>query len=367
MIEAPVKPKGMLDQDIDKQMNPDLSNVPMDAKQSSTLLMVKPNAPAVEKPPVSESSKGLLDDLETPISEPAKLVEKPVKSRADQFSELKALREAAEARATTAERELEKARKGGTDAETFRTRAEQAERELEKAALERSPRYQAAYVQKPKELIEQAKELAKEFEVSESTIDQALALNGKPRRDFIDQNFNSGSAVSEITGILHTIDDIFKSRNSELENHKVALEKDFKAQQDELAARGIQTTEARIQKFESLLQNVAEKVGAPFKKTGEAERDSIVESNLKMARSLVDGTATPEDQAVAPYLAVAAREYMRLSKTQAAHISKLEARLKEYGDHEPLGTHAELGSERPSSGGKPMGLLEKAKQDFGRG
>lgn len=360
---APVKPKGMLSQDIDAAMNPDLATKPVE--NSTTIIQRQMDNPVI--PPKKEDtipSKGLLGDME--VAEPVKLTEKPSKTPQESFAELKAKRESAEKRAEQAEKELEKARRGSVDSETFKTRAEAAERELEKAAIERSPRWQREFIQKPKDMLDGAKALAKELEVPEATIDQAAALQGKARRDFIDQNFNSASAVSEITQILHSIDDIVKTRNSELENHKVTLQKEIEAQQEELKKQGIQTIEARVQKFESLLPAVAEKIGAPFKKTGEAVQDANVEANLKLARSLADGTANDEDQAAAPYLAVAARQYMKTAKAQAAHIAKLEARLREYGDHEPMGTHTENNGERTQSTGKPKGLMAKAAEDFGR-
>lgn len=359
--QAPVKPQGMMAQDIDAAMNPDLATKPVENSTTIIQRQIDKIEPAKKE---NEPSKGLLGDIDTP--EPVKTPEKMPKGPQESFAELKAKRAGAEKRAEQAEKELEKYRKSSVDTDALKTRAEAAERELEKAAIERSPRFRQQYIEKPKELINQAKELAKEFEVPETTVDQAAALQGKARRDFIDQNFSSPSAVSEITQILHSIDDIVKTRNSELENHKATLEKEIQSQQEELEKRGIQTIEARVQKFDSLLPTVAEKIGAPFKKIGESSHDATVDENLKLARSLVDGTANDEDQAAAPYLAVAARQYMKTAKSQAAHIAKLEARLKQYGDSEPLGTHSENNGERSQSAGKPMGLMAKANQDFGK-
>lgn len=357
--QAPVKPQGMLSQDIDKGMNADLANKPV---ENSTTIMMRPreDKKADTKDVAPKPTNGLLGDME---HEPPK---KPDKPPQQSFKELAALRDKAEKQRDEALKELEQARKTSTDAEAFKTKAETLEKELEKASLERSPRYRQMYVDKPKELLGQAKDLAKEFEVPESIIDQAASLDGRSRRDFIDQNFTSPSAVSEITQILHSIDDIFKTRNQELEHHKTSIDKYEKEQQDELAKHGIQSKEVMIQKFEKLLPAVSEKLGSPFTKSGETEHDTSVEENLKMARSLVDGTANEDDVAVAPYLAVAARLYRKQNKSLIDENAKLKARLKQYGDNEPLATHVGGGSESSSSGGKPKGILARANEDFGR-
>lgn len=347
----------MLSQDIDKGMNPDLANKPV---ENSTTIMMRPKEE--KKPePNPKPNNGLLEEME---QEPPK---KPEKKQPDQsFKELSELRHKAEKERDELRAELEKSRKGNTDSETYRVKAEQLEKDLEKAALERTPRYRQMFVEKPNELMGQAKDLAKEFEVSETVIDQAASMKGRQRQDFIDQNFTSPSAVSEITQILHSIDDIFKTRNQELENHKTSLDKYEKEQQEELAKQGIQTKEAMIQNFEKLLPAVAEKLGHPFKKSGENEHDSTVDENLKMARSLVDGTANEDDIAVAPYLAVAARLYRKQNKTLIDENTKLKTRLKQYGDNEPLSTHADGGAELRATGGKPKGMLARADEDFGR-
>lgn len=366
-VEAPakLKPKGMLAMDIEAGMDESLRHA---AVENSTTIMSRPPKEQQTPPPIvkkDEPHKGLLENLES-ASEPP--VEPPKKvTPTESIAILKSKREAAEKEAADLRVELEKTRKNQTDADGYKTRAEQAEQELAKAAVERSPAFRRQFIDKPKELIEQAKGLAKELEVPENIVDQASALHGKERREFIDSNFSSPSAVSEITGILHAVDDLIKQRNSELDNHKAALEKYEKQQQESLAQQGIQTREAYLQKFESKLPEVAERVGAPFKKTGEAAHDSQVDENLKLARSLADGTANEDDMAVVPYLAVAALSQMRHNKVLAAEVEKLRARLKAYGDVEPSGSHADSANERQqSNGGKPKGIMARANEDFGR-
>lgn len=229
--------------------------------------------------------------------------------------------------------------------------------ELEVKAFERSDAYQNKFVKPINGLVEQLHEYAKVLELDPSVVDQALALHGKQRLEFVDEHFSgSTSAVAAISQALFQLDHLNKEKDQALsmnrEQMKALMEEESRQRgQSDEAER-----EAILKAFDARKSWAAEKL-PHFRENGDEKHNQEVKANLELAKALITGEADPEDIAAAPYLAVAARSAIQRANALEKENFDLRARLAEYTSNEPS-----IGSgDRTSSNnnGKPMGILAK--------
>lgn len=228
--------------------------------------------------------------------------------------------------------------------------------ELEVKAFERSEAYQNKFVKPMDNLVGQLREYAKVLELDPSVVDQALSLHGKQRLDFVDEHFGgSTSAVAAISQALFQLDGLNREKESALSMNREQM-KALMEEESRKAGLSLQAeNEAIMKAFEARRPWAAEKL-PHFRETTDAAHNKQVQENFELAKSLIAGTADPEDIAAAPYLAVAARSAMKKAESLERENFDLKARLAEYTSNEPeLGT----GEKTSSNSGKPMGILQK--------
>jgi hypothetical protein len=275
-----------------------------------------------------------MDGIEAPTAKP---VEAPVikGKAAENFRRLEQARDQAQKERDEAKARLAELEASSKETETLRKRAAELEDQLSLSNIERTPKFREKFVAGRESLVASGRTLAAELDVKPEVFDQALALKGKERRTFIDQNFDSQSAISEVTQAIRQIESLDAERGRELSNHKEVAGK-YEADQREAWQRtSEEERQARVQSFKELLPAVQKKTGAIFTKTDDEAHNAIVEANLKLAEAIAEGTAADQDKAAAPYLAVTAKYYQKENAKLADENAKLKARLAEYTGAEP--------------------------------
>lgn len=236
------------------------------------------------------------------------------------------------------------------------TQLSKVQKELELKAYERSETFQSKYAKPIENLTEQLREYVKVLELDPSVVDQAIALHGKQRLEFIDEHFGgSTSGVAAISQALFQLDGLNREKEQALSINHEQL-KSVLAEEDAKRNGNVQAeNEAIMKAFEARRGWASEKL-PHFRQNGDETHNKQVQENFELAKSLIAGTADPEDIAAAPYLAVAARSAFKRAETLEKENFDLKARLAEYTANEPeLGT----GDKTTSNSGKPMGILQK--------
>ena len=285
----------------------------------------KENTGPIEDEPteVKESKKVTKQSLDTEFDlsdldlskdpEPVAQTEQPKtkKTKEDNLAELRKKAEAAELEIKTRDEKLAE----------YQKRAEALEAELERTAFERSPKFQEKFAAPYQDAITKATEWAKDFAADESLAEKALSLKGKERIEFIDENFGGGAASAQFLSLINDADSKRGALEQAVINHK---ETASVLVQDEEKSRQ-QTTEKINKNFERVANHLANK-SEFFRKGDDDDHNRLVDERISAAKNIIFGNASENDMAVAPFLAVIAKDAVAENAQLKAELAKYKAR-----------------------------------------
>jgi hypothetical protein len=236
---------------------------------------------------------------------------KTKKSKEDNLAELRKKAEAAEMEIKTRDEKLAE----------YQSRAEALEAELERTAFERSPKFQEKFAAPYQDAITKATEWAKDFASDESLAEKALSLKGKERIEFIDENFGGGAASAQFLSLINDADSKRGALEQAVINHK---ETASVLVQDEEKSRQA-TTEKINRNFERVANHLANK-SEFFRKGEDDDHNKMVDDRISAAKNIILGNASENDMAVAPFLAVIAKDAVAENAKLKAELAKYKAR-----------------------------------------
>jgi hypothetical protein len=304
----------------------------------------KSENPAPADPPVDN-----LDDLskivETPTVDPAAtaIPESGKKSKEDNIAELRKARDEALAQVQAVQKERDEAIQ----------RSVKFEEELEKAAFEKSPKFREKYQEPYNRAVDTAKATAKDLGVDESVAERALALRGKDRVAYIDEQLGGGAAAA---ALLNSCLDADRNRGA-----LDAALGDYKAKAVEMAQEA-KVEEARFfGKVTDDLTALFERAGKSlscFRKTGDPENDKAVDARIQQATAIYLDKAPESEKALVPMFAVVAKDALARAVKAEAELAKYKARAASSAAAEPgiAGNRAE--SSTPANSGTPKGAKQ---------
>ena len=301
--------------------------------------------PVQEKKAENKSLADLsLDDLDLSKDEDPIVEEKPKKkSKEENIAELRKKAEAYELEAKSKEEKLSE----------YQRKLEEMEATIEKTAFEKSSkfkeRFQAPYEQAIKNAVTFAQEMADDAKIAE----RALSLKGKERIEFIDESFGGGAASAQFLNLINEADAKRGSLESALENYRSTNQALI---QEEEAERN-SFNERLIKNFDRVANHLSSQSDF-FKKGDDEEANKIVEERFAAARNIFLGQASKNDMAIAPFLAVIAKDAVeKLSKVEA-ELAKYKTRAKQTASVQPRISRA---SSDEDSTGKPQSALDSIR------
>ena len=183
--------------------------------------------------------------------------------------------------------------------------------------------------------------------------ERALSLKGKERIDFIDESFGGGAASGHFLYLINEADSRRGSLESALENYRSTNQALI---QEEEAERN-SFNERLIKNFDRVANHLSSQSDF-FKKGDDEEANKIVEERFAAARNIFLGQASKNDMAIAPFLAVIAKDAVeKLSKVEA-ELAKYKTRAKQTASVQPRISRA---SSDEDSTGKPQSALDSIR------
>ena len=253
-----------------------------------------------------------LSDLD--LTKDPEPVETKKKTKEENIAELRKKAEAYEA--TLKEKD--------TEVSSYREKLEKLESELERTAFERSPKFKEKYEQPYSEAIEKASVFAKEIGDDQSIAEKALSLKGKERIEFIDESFGGGAAAAQFLNLINDADSKRGSLEGALENYR-QTHQDLQVEAEKSNQEFVNNVNKNFDRISSHLASKNEL----FRMIGDDAHDEAVKARVEAAKSIMMGTASQNDMALAPFLAVAAKDAIeKLAKTEA-ELAKYKNRAKE--------------------------------------
>jgi hypothetical protein len=275
--------------------------------------------------------------------------EKPTKkTKEDNIAELRKKAESYEATAKEKEQKLEE----------FQKKIAELEATLERSDFEKSPVFKEQFKVPFVDALNQAAEFADMVTSDSSLAEKALALSGKDRIDFIDENFGGGAGAAQFLELINKADSKKKNLDEALLNNK-----DTKKLVEINEEQSKQKTVERITKnFDRVYGQLAQK--SPFFQKGDDEdHNSLVERRVEAARNIILGTASKNDQLVAPFLAVIAKDAVAENEKLKAELSKYKNRAREDASVQPR-INRSSSDEESESKGKPRSALDAIRSQL---
>jgi hypothetical protein len=211
-----------------------------------------------------------------------------------------------------------------TEVSTYREKLEKLEAELERTAFERSPKFKEKYEQPYSEAIEKASVFAKEIGDDQSIAEKALSLKGKERIEFIDESFGGGAAAAQFLNLINDADSKRGSLEGALENYR-QTHQELQVAEEKSNQEFINNVNKNFDRISSHLANKNEL----FRMIGDEDHDKAVKARVEAAKSIMMGTASQNDMALAPFLAVAAKDAIEKLAKAEAELAKYKNRAKE--------------------------------------
>lgn len=333
--------------------------------KSMTDIAVEPPAPPKSQPsepkpeedkPASSSSplesekpRGEIEDdfslsEEVKPKETPKEKEKP-KSKEDNMRELARSRDEAVAQRQQAEARLKELE------EQHKAKLAELEGIVEKTAFESSPKFKKSYVTPVEEAANAVKAFVEEMGEDASVAEKLLSLKGKERIEYLDATFGTTTASAELLRLATIYGEKTKARDAAIVNYKQTREQ-FSQQEIEHSAK----EERRLEdNFNRVLEKLTPKVSLLRKIDGDVEHNNRVDEMVQTARAIMMGKASEEDMLTAPFLAVAAKMYMKRNKELLAELQKYKSRVKEEGELEPGISTPPISPTKPKR--KPAGMM----------
>ena len=297
--------------------------------------------------PVSDSFD--LTDLDL-SKDPEPVVEtKAKKSKEDNIAELRKKAEAYE----------ESLKAKDTEVQTYREKLEALEGELERTAFEKSPKFRERYQQPYSEAVNSAVEFAKEFADDASIAEKALSLRGKERLEFIDESFGGGAAAAQFLSLVSNADAKRGALEGALENYKATHQEIVNAE----TQQQIQTVEQINKNFDRVAAHLANK-SEFFRMTGDDENDRSVKARIEAAKNIIHGNASQNEMAVAPFLAVIAKEAVEQNTKLKAELAKYKSRAAEDAAVQPRISKGAVEVPESDTIGKPKSALDSIRSQL---
>ena len=293
-----------------------------------------------EKADVESSDSFDLSDLDL-SKDPEPVTETKKKTKEENIAELRKKAESYEA----------SLKEKDTEVSSYREKLEKLEGELERTAFERSSKFKEKYEQPYKSAIEQASAYAHEMADDASIAEKALSLKGKERIEFIDESFGGGASAAQFLNLVNDADSKRGSLEGALENYR-QTHQDLQAESEKSNQKFI----ADVNKnFDRISSHLAAK-NELFRMIGDDAHDSAVKGRVEAAKAIMMGTASQNDMALAPFLAVAAKDAIEQLAKVEAELSKYKNRAKEDASVQARITRSSSDEETISKGTPKSGM-----------
>jgi hypothetical protein len=299
--------------------------------------------PVEEKKTKKEDKKSLadlsIDDLDLSKDEDPIVEEKPKKkSKEDNIAELRKKAETYELEAKSKEEKLAE----------YQRKLEELEGTLEKTAFEKSPKFKEKFQAPYEQAIQNAVNFASEIAEDPRVAERALSLKGKERIEFIDESFGGGAAAAQFLSLINEADAKRGALDGAIENYK-------------------QTNQTLVQEEEKSRQQINEKINRNFDRVAnhlgtkseffrmgdDEDGNKAVQQRIAAAKNIVMGTASENDMAVAPFLAVIAKDAVEKLAKVEAELAKYKTRAKADASVQPRISRSSTDDEsssKPKSG-----------------
>ena len=298
----------------------------------------------VEKKSLADLS---IDDLDLSKDEDPILDEKPKKkSKEDNIAELRKKAEAYELEAKGKEEKLSE----------YQRKLEEMEATLEKTAFEKSPKFrdkfQAPYEQAIQNAVAYAQEMADDAKIA----DRALSLKGKERIEFIDEAFGGGAASAQFLNLINEADSKRGSLESAIENYRSTNQALIQEEENERNS----FNEKLTKNFDRVANHLSNQSDF-FRKGDDDEANKMVEERFAAAKNIFLGTASKNDMAIAPFLAVIAKDAVDKLSQVEAELAKYKTRAKQAASVQP---RINRSSSDEESSSKPKSALDSIRNQL---
>lgn len=324
----------------------------MDGKNSGPIEEESVNEDKKEVAPESKTSSDFdISDIDLSKDPDPVVEEKPKgkKSKEDNIAELRKKAEAYE----------ESLKAKDTEVATYREKLEKLEGELERTAFERSPKFKEKYEQPYKDAISKASDFAKEIGEDEGIAEKALSLKGRERINFIDESFGGGAASAMFLNLINDADAKRGSLEGALQDYRTTANQIQVAEQQ----AQIQTVETINKNFDRVQKHLAQK-SEFFRLTGDEDHDKAVNDRIEAARNIIHGNASQNEMAVAPFLAVIAREAVAENEKLKAELGKYKNRAAQDAKVQPRISKGSSSDSESESRGKPKSALDAIRSQL---
>jgi hypothetical protein len=298
----------------------------------------------VEKKSLADLS---IDDLDLSKDEDPILDEKPKKkSKEDNIAELRKKAEAYELEAKGKEEKLSE----------YQRKLEEMEATLEKTAFEKSPKFrdkfQAPYEQSIQNAVAYAQEMADDAKIA----DRALSLKGKERIEFIDEAFGGGAASAQFLNLINEADSKRGLLESAIENYRSTNQALIQEEENERNS----FNEKLTKNFDRVANHLSNQSDF-FRKGDDDEANKMVEERFAAAKNIFLGTASKNDMAIAPFLAVIAKDAVDKLSQVEAELAKYKTRAKQAASVQP---RINRSSSDEESSSKPKSALDSIRNQL---
>jgi hypothetical protein len=295
-----------------------------------------------EKATEKTASNDSFDLSDLDLAKDPEPVEAPKKkSKEDNIAELRKKAEAYEA----------SLKEKDTEVTSYRDKLEKLEAELERTAFERSPKFKEKYEQPYSEAIDKASTFAKEIGDDQSIAEKALALKGKERIEFIDESFGGGAAAAQFLNLINDADGKRGNLEGALENYR-QTNQDLQVEQQKNHQQFMESAKKNFDRVAAHLANKNEL----FREIGDEDHDKAVRSRREAAEAIMMGTASSNDMALTPFLAVAAKDAIEKLAKVEAELAKYKNRAKEDASVQARISRSSSDEETTTKGSPKSGL-----------
>jgi hypothetical protein len=298
----------------------------------------------VEKKSLADLS---IDDLDLSKDEDPIMDEKPKKkSKEDNIAELRKKAEAYELESKGKEEKLAE----------YQRKLEEMEATLEKTAFEKSPKFrdkfQAPYEQAIQNAVAYAQEMADDSKIAE----RALSLKGKERIEFIDEAFGGGAASAQFLNLINEADSKRGSLESAIENYRSTNQALIQEEENERNS----FNEKLTKNFDRVANHLSNQSDF-FRKGDDDDANKMVEERFAAAKNIFLGTASKNDMAIAPFLAVIAKDAVEKLSQVEAELAKYKTRAKQAASVQP---RINRSSSDEESSSKPKSALDSIRSQL---
>jgi len=303
-----------------------------------------------EESPKVTSNDFSIDDLD--LNSPEEKIEDKPKTKKTKEDNIAELRKKAETYELTLKEREDKLAE-------YQKRAEELEAELERTAFEKSPKFKEKFAAPFEQAVDKVAQFAREYGDDESLAQKALSLKGRERLQFIDEAFGGGAASAQFLALVSQAEEKRGDLESAIANYKQTHETLVR---DEEVQRA-QTHEKINRNFERVANHLAQK-SEFFRKGDDEDHNRSVDERVKAARNIIMGTASENDMAVAPFLAVIAKDAVAENERLRAELAKYKSRAKEDAAVQPRISRA--AESETNRAGKPVGGINAIRAQLGR-